>query len=562
MVLYTGNKILCKLTLLPIISCGCSIANLFCSIKYLGIPDTAEGVGDLLFKSASFLGSFPFLHSMAPAPLTLENIIKVIALCQGKYKGLLRPDYDVVKLIFLSFADVENEVKESRKNEGNGPQENIDDEDDLVVFSLLDVDAWDEFEAVQKFDNIQTANCYIAGLNMLRLLSFLLSISKLKSPAQLAEFSSYFEPNNYAKFKRSALNLIRAIDRSVVSENDLKNIKITFTQFKPIYDTLFPYVFQPLGELYGLLLFSNTLNQRRPSVNQENKIEGLLSEEVQTKLVNPTTLAQMAALFGHDRIYGRLKKLYVGSDAGFSMRSFESKVFKWNAPTYMLVSGRILNSQHQVHAATGREKSFDEQIPRMTKLTSKQPGNTVTFGLYLTAPWKASSKVCFGNHESLLFQLEPVQDKFVSSAGVLANYAYFSRIHPGGIGAGSAPPQSNPHANSGHGPKSSPYSLGNVSLTLDESLEFGVFRHLGLGGTYRPSVGRGEEEWEDRFEITEVEVWGSGKDEDLEDQKKRWEWEEREASYRARVNVQSLNEDRALLELAGLVGNHGSGGSM
>lgn len=525
------------------------------SIKFLGIPDEAN-VGNLLFKSASFLASFPFLHSMAPAPLTIENFVKVIAITQGKLNGLLRTEYDVSKLLFLSFAVVENSraPKES-KPEVDLPGSDNEDEEDMIVFSLSDADTWDDLEVVQKLDKISTQCAHISGTDLHTLFAFLLAISSVVAPTPLAELTSTFEPKTYAKFKRGALDLIRAIDSTIATEADLKNKKLTYELFRPALLSVFPNILKPLGELYGLLLFSNTLG-RQPQASEAagKEIPGLFSSEQATKLVNSTTLAQMSALFGHSSIYGRLKKLYVGSDAGFSMRSFESKVFKWNAPTYLLVSGRLLNT-----TSTSKDKAFDEHFPPLRKPTYKTPGTTVTFGVYLTAPWKVSAKTPFGTADSTIFQLEPVQDKFVASS-TLSNYAYFSRLQPGGIGAGSTPPQSNPHVKSKT--SQSPYTLGNVSLTLDESLEYGVFRHLGLGGSYRPSQSRPNEEWEDRFQITEVEVWGAGKEEDLEEQKKRWEWEEREASYRARVNVQTLNEDRALLEMAGLVGNHGGGGSV
>lgn len=486
---------------------------------------------------------------MAPAPLTVENLIKVIALTQGKYKGVLQNTYDVNRLIFLSFAQIENPPKSEMDH-----NDVADLEDDLVMFSLSDADPWDDLEVVQKHDKLSISHAYISGSDLHTLFAFLLAISSLKAPTPIAELATLFEPKNYVKFRRGAMDLIRAIDVTAHKEDDLKTKKFTYEQFQPAFESVFPYIWEPLGELYGLLLFSKALIRTDISEKPIQEIEGLFSKEPTTKLVNPVSLAQMAALFGHSAVYGRLKKLYVGSDAGFSMRSFETKVFKWNAPTYLLVSGRLIGT-----ATTSREKAFDERIPPMKKLTTHTSGSTVTFGVYLTAPWKASSKHCFGDNDSLLFQLEPVQDKFVASP-LLSNFAYFSRLQPGGIGAGSLPPQSNPHVKSSTG--YGPFTLGNVSLTLDESLEFGIFRHLGLGGSYRPSASRSTAEWEDRFEITEVEVWGSGKEEDLEEQKKRWEWEEREASYRARVNIDSMKEDRALLELAGLVGNHGAGGSV
>lgn len=517
-------------------------------IKYLGIPDTAN-VSDLLFKSASFLASFPFLNSMAPAPLTVENLAKVIALTQGKYKGILQSEYDVNRVIFLSFAVIENDTSREPAEE--------EEDDDLIMFNLSDLDTWDELDVIQKFDKLPTSSAYVLGPDLLSLFAFLLAISSLEAPTPLSELASNFDSKTYYKFRRAGLNLIRSIDSTIATEADLVDKKVTFEMFRPAFESVFPHILVPLGELFGLLFFGKNLRpteliSEKPT-EKSTEIEGLFAHEDATKLVNPVSMSQMAALFGHSAVYGRLKKLYVGSDAGFSMRSFETKVFKWQAPTFLLVSGRLLGN-----ATTSRAKSFNDHIPPMKKLIPHTPGTVVTYGVYMTAPWKSSSKTCFGNSDALMFQLEPIQDKFTASP-IQGNYLYFSRLQPGGIGAGSSPPQTNQHVKSanGHGP----FSLGNISLTLNESLEFGIFRHLGLGGTFRPSATRGTAQWEDRFEITDLEVWGSGRDEDLEAQKKQWEWEEREASYRARVNLQGTSEDRTLLEMAGLVGNHG-GGSM
>ena len=55
---------------------------------------------------------------------------------------------------------------------------------------------------------------------------------------------------------------------------------------------------------------------------------------------------------------------------------------------------------------------------------------------------------------------------------------------------------------------------------------------------------------------------GCGGEKELEEQVKLWQWEEMEAKRRQHINLQSMGEDRALLEMAGLVGQHQSGGSV
>jgi hypothetical protein len=59
-------------------------------------------------------------------------------------------------------------------------------------------------------------------------------------------------------------------------------------------------------------------------------------------------------------------------------------------------------------------------------------------------------------------------------------------------------------------------------------------------------------------------VWGCGGDAETQQQRERWAWEEREAEARRRVNLGTgdIEADRALLEMAGLIGANRSGGSM
>jgi hypothetical protein len=100
---------------------------------------------------------------------------------------------------------------------------------------------------------------------------------------------------------------------------------------------------------------------------------------------------------------------------------------------------------------------------------------------------------------------------------------------------------------------------------LDSSFEFGVFTHnyTSGGGAFHNSTTR-RYDWQDRFEIESLEVWGSGGDEEAKEQVKRWEWEQREAENRRRINIGrgDIEADRALLEMAGIISSNRGGGSM
>jgi hypothetical protein len=71
-------------------------------------------------------------------------------------------------------------------------------------------------------------------------------------------------------------------------------------------------------------------------------------------------------------------------------------------------------------------------------------------------------------------------------------------------------------------------------------------------------------DWQDRFEILDVEAWGCGGDDVAERQRSAWAWEEREAEARRRINLGTgdAEMDRELLKMAGIISGERSGGSM
>ncbi|KAK3079134.1 Restriction of telomere capping protein 5 [Coniosporium uncinatum] len=111
--------------------------------------------------------------------------------------------------------------------------------------------------------------------------------------------------------------------------------------------------------------------------------------------------------------------------------------------------------------------------------------------------------------------------------------------------------------------------LGPVSLHFDDALEFGVFTHerSGGGSFLTPEHLQSDtsaNDWQDRFEIDALEVWGCGGSEEAEEQRKAWQWEEREAEARRRINLGTgdIEADKELLRMAGIISGERSGGSM
>jgi hypothetical protein len=66
-----------------------------------------------------------------------------------------------------------------------------------------------------------------------------------------------------------------------------------------------------------------------------------------------------------------------------------------------------------------------------------------------------------------------------------------------------------------------------------------------------------------KIEVHEVEVWGCGVESARGEQRRAWEYERTEAERRQNLRVrEDLDMDRALLEMAGIIGSNRSGGSV
>jgi len=229
------------------------------------------------------------------------------------------------------------------------------------------------------------------------------------------------------------------------------------------------------------------------------------------------------------------------------MGSFETRVLKWQAPTILLVSGIRMPLTPEV----APERAFVDSLPQKKYPTSPgEDGERLVYGVYLSVPWKLSHKECFGDEDTLLFQLAPVHEVFKASSSN-KEYAHFNRTN--GIAYGNQlPPHHAGYKVRPHSVEHQHLNLGPVSLTFDEGLMYGVFNHVGDGGAFLRSDTRkasGDRVWQDRFEIEEIEVWGVGGDKEAEEQRKQWAWEEREALLRRSVSLgKDIEADRVSLK--------------
>ncbi|KAM0441182.1 hypothetical protein ACHAPT_000488 [Fusarium lateritium] len=543
--------------------------------RYLEIPDIL-GASPVIFQMVSYLGAFPFLQD-APVVLELPRMIMVIVIMTERYRTVLaRGSSDRTKLLFKSLAVFDRKPSESdappdtaQLDERNGKDEKAqgnshvagfavdeageeiyddDDEDDdlvLTAFELLDIK-----EAVDQGHAPKFHSATVPSDNFRKLLMLLL----LAAPLDPQESLSLYSPHVVGEQLEGLRATAECILASFVNAETSPGIK--YSHFKNIIPVICPNLFRGFNGLFEHFLFSKNLDfSKHQNDTPTTKIaQPLLTDS--GEILNHNTLCQISLFLPGSDLFRRVRLLYSGNDAGFSMGSFQTKVFNWQAPTLLLVSGTRLGDIPE----GGQETAFAASLPTK-RFPHGSKSEQLTFGVYVREPWKHTHRECFGDSETVLFQLEPIHDVFPAST-INKDYVTFTKApahHP--MLSFGCP---HPHPSQAHR-KPDMLHLGPVSLTLDDSFEFAVFNHdfTSRGGAFRSSAVR-KFDFQDRFQIESLEVWGCGGDAEARAQAERWAWEEREAEARRKINLGTgdIEADRALLEMAGLIGGARSGGSM
>jgi hypothetical protein len=548
-------------------------------VRFLKIPDVL-GVSSIVFQMVSYLGAFPFGKD-APAVLGFEQMIMVIVIMTERYQRVLKKgSRDRTKLLFQSLAVYDR--KESQNEGGKtfdgteapskesedtpilrshvagfavdeaANDEDEEDDDDLALAALESLDAID----VIRHGDPPIAQSSIPSDNLKKLIMLLLLAAPLGPQESLAVHALRLSGAQLAGLRKTADNVLAAF----VNVEKFPGVKIH--QFNSVIPISLPFLFNGFNPLFEHFLFSQNIDfsKREDSLTpQPSPLDLMAAQPILPQIgeiLDLNVLSQISFFIPGDTLFRRLRLLYSGGDAGFSMGSFETRVFNWRAPSILLVSGNRIADP----PVGGQERSFSDSLPAK-RFPDSSNSSRVVFGVYLKQPWRQTHKDCFGDADTLLFQLEPVHEVFHASS-INTDYVSYTKppIPHAGIAFGSPHPKAK--ATAGLSPH---ISLGAVSLMFDSSFEFGVFTHnyTSGGGAFHNSQTR-KRNWQDRFEIESLEVWGCGGEEEAEQQRQRWAWEEREAEARRKINLGTgdIETDRALLEMAGLVGGNRSGGSM
>lgn len=553
----------------------------------------------LLTNTLLVLARLPFLQDFTDKEqLTLRGLIISSTVLLGRIRRMLGHKYNYLKLLFIAFAAASgvDQVPNSEKSDGDPEKaSSLNGDDQFVVeavrlpngreddehddFETARRIKWDTFANIKNYDDIKVEELAINGEDLVKILTLLLVVSSVpkKSHEEMqAELHKSLE-EKWLEFEVAAQTLVRFFDVTIDRLN-LKASSISYNQFHAGCERgLARFIIDALAKLVERSIFSSIQSEGRVQQEQETHEENTSPNSSpkkpkrkqkfqETRLVNEASLSLITLALqsaGKNVSVGtsNIVNLYNGSQSGFSIRSLELKIFKWHAPTILLVSGKRLKSK--TINTNRRYQEFDQEYPRYF-LANENPLrlwqgelDRITYAVFLNSPWKSSNKKNFGDEETMIVSLLPRFDYFKSKLDPVlqGQLVYFSNLGMG-LGFGNDQPVNKNTIRK--------YLPGNVSLTIEANLEFAVFRHIRSSGpnstNYFEKSAQQEledDDYEDRFMITDLEVWGIGSNKELEEQRKLWEWEEKQAKARQSVNVRDMGEERAFLEMAGLIGNYG-----
>lgn len=500
----------------------------------------------ILYKFLKALSNWPLLSERVEytedSAFTLNEVLVLLfILNKNGFEKLGFNYYDYyVKLIFLIFSLEDADTKE-----------HVDGDNNVDLIYSDDKIKWELLPIVQSFDEIENEGIQKSQLKDLLEILLPLSIVGLTPDA--------INLNYGGPVKSLTLTLFLSCS----------NERLPYSIFIANCRSFAPCLFKSLNKLLeGVIVGRN----EKESDNDDGKMVGEKKVEKSKKSVGPSCkmldfpmISQISTIvdLGSLNLDVNAKPLYQGSKDGFSINSIQSHTIGYNATTFLLVSGKTVEpNQHLKHA-------FFRKFPKFHPVMESGQRNVgarqrFQIAVLISTPWRVTNTKNFGSKEFEIIQLSPYQVVLDASRAVKDQYAYFSNIGVG-LGFGSKPPTKAKDVRSG----SVSFDTGGVSLTIDNALEMGNLRIEDLStkssvyGVDSVGTDVSDQLYGDTwFKIHDIEIYGLGNLQSLEDQKRSLEWEEREAERRRGLGDSGYQEGRALLELAGIIGTNGGGGSM
>ncbi|OZJ06556.1 hypothetical protein BZG36_00540 [Bifiguratus adelaidae] len=517
---------------------------------YLRLPPSMLPFSKLIFRAFSFLGQYPRFDIEA-APLTFHRFSMAVYVMCGKENSLTEEEY--ARLVFgaMGFARWtpkrfnkhirDEEAVETQPPEGSTANETVAPERQpsrgLSLADLgIDFSADDNvFGESQDGENSDTqTQPQMSRKNFAILLA---AILYLLAPQETVDGTDY--PGSCVQTGEAVADRLQAFSNpTTTSLQSMSTDPISFSAFATWQHAYAPNLFILLQTFVKTAFLMASIHP-----DQEQPIHRPTWPSVLPDLEAPVPVARIdiakicLALPAERALIGNeWPLLYSASRDGFSMNRFEHGCFKYNAPTFLLVSAET------------------------------KDGSPLIIGIYMSVPWKHDVKP-FGDQNIRVLQLDPWQ----VYVGTRQNDQYVCCEREGGIGIGGikyhkrARETLRRKGSLGPGLESLPPTVTaravSQSLTLEDEYLLWLPRSLQEGkfsrGWYdigdRPSCHDPLSSATPRpvkFNINDIHLYGLGTPDTLAHQKAAWEYEKKEANRRLEGKS---HDTRQFLKLAGII---------
>ncbi|KAI9243399.1 TLD-domain-containing protein [Phascolomyces articulosus] len=492
-------------------------------LEHLNLPSSVEQGGILLFKSFSYLGSYP--NCSSAVPLTFDAFLTAFVLLTGKMDNEESSESLFEDMFFESLAIVHSTKpsnEEEAQVEEDHPQPNEIQSSDRKSKGLSLADLGVSFDDLDfgrdimkstnnnSMDNDDDQNDDSSAMMLCRdlveLFTLMLYIVQLEKQEQ----------------EEVDVDALRQMARTMVESMQPREEQVSQRHFFAWKRRNAPYLFKTIQcFIYGKFGLSG-----QSSVTTVSDLI-LPEDSVSTPDTSDILTIPYCALLCWclPDIARRVKQwpcLYSANNDGFAMNRFERNVFRYPGPTLLVIQGEVQDK-------------------------------TIVVGVYVPEAWK-QSRHYWGSDECFVFELWPTFQVYRAS-GRNQQYMYYHDdfgIGMGGTSKSSAPPKQPSHHHS-----TSSVSLGSSQflLMLDNTLQQGVYAQE-LYPPLPTFENHSHTSFYTKFDTINIEVFGLGSEKARQVQEREWDFEKREALRRAGLQFRQADGnqvDRELLRMAGII---------
>lgn len=522
------------------------------------MPEAVEPAGILLYKSFSYIGSYPSCVTSGPLPLSFDAFLTAFVILTGKMDNENQKVFQ--DLFFESLAvlpqparitdepainqqgSVSHQEETKKKEKEQKHKSGLSLEDLGVSFDDMDFNSIN----VEGDEEEDDDGSKISQRDLTALFTFLLWIVEMEKKEGLLAAGDI--PVDYDEKKDPDLQSLKSVAEALVTsmssslgQRETENKKdqdqelpcISHRQFRIWTKRNAPNLFKTIQSF----VYSKFAMHVQASVTTaSSSISDLI---LQQDTVPVPDVSDILGVIRCTLLYWCLPekvlqlkqwtRLYSGSQDGFSMNRFENHVFKYPGPTLLVVQGDILPSSSSTSS-------------------SQQQSNvsSVVVGAYIPEAWKHSRQY-WGSDECFMFELYPTFEVFKPTKRN-NQYIYYHNnfgLAFGGTSRSSQPPNVK---------KKKP--IFEFMFTMDNTLQTGTYtqEHYPASPTFTGSALR--QEFQYSFETVNVEVFGLGTEKARLAQQRAWDFEKREATRRAGLQLRQSDGrtvDRELLRMAGII---------